>query len=124
LLSREWPLSGATSLFTEDGSVVAFPYMPRVADLPSGWLHCTAAQKIEHLIGLDRCYEILSWGPIIELDPLRRSFQWQVMRVLWSIGIKAMLDGSLDRELTRDRNRAAALDELHRKLGAKGSGLA
>ena len=106
----------------EDGSVIAFPYMPRVADLPPGWRHFTAAQKIEHLIGLDRCYEILSWRPITDLDPLRRSMQMQVMRVLLPIGIKAVLDGSLDRELTRERNRAAALDELHHKLGAKGSG--
>ena len=50
--------------------------------------------------------------------------QMQVMRVLLPIGIKAVLDGSLDRELTRERNRAAALDELHHKLGAKISGLA
>ena len=108
----------------EDGSVIAFPYMPRVADLPPSWRRFSAAQKIEHLIGLDRCCEILSWGPITELHPLRQSFQWQVMRILWRICIKAVLDGSLDRELARDRNRAAALDELHRKLGAKGSGLA
>ena len=108
----------------EDGSIVAFPYMPRVADLPPVWRHFSVAQKIEHLVGLDRCYEILSWGSITELDPLRRSFQWQVLRVLLSIGIKAVLDGSLDRELTRDRNRAAALDELRHKFGAKGSGLA
>jgi hypothetical protein len=106
----------------EDGSVIAFPYMPRVADLPPGWRHFTAAQKIEHLIGLDRCYEILSWGPITELDPVRRSMQTQVMRVLLPIGIKAALNGSLDRDLARERNRAAALDELHHKLGAKGSG--
>jgi len=79
----------------EDGSVTAFPYMPRVADLPPGWRYLTTAQKIDHLIGLDRCYEILSWGSITELDPLRQSFQWQVMRVLLPIGIKAMLDGSL-----------------------------
>ena len=98
--------------------------MPRVADLPPGWRHFTAAQKIEHLIGLDRCYEILSWGPITELDPVRRSMQTQVMRVLLPIGIKAALNGSLDRDLARERNRAAALDELHHKLGAKGSGLA
>ena len=96
--------------------------MPRVADLPPGWRHFTAAQKIEHLIGLDRCYEILSWGPITELDPVRRSMQTQVMRVLLPIGIKAALNGSLDRDLARERNRAAALDELHHKLGAKGSG--
>jgi hypothetical protein len=102
----------------EDGTVIAFPRMPRVADLPPGWRHFSAAQKIEHLIGLDRCYEILSWGPITELDPLRRSFQWQVIRVLLPIGIKAVLDGSLDREVARERSRAAVLDELDRKLRA------
>jgi hypothetical protein len=107
-----------------DDSVIAFPYMPRVADLSPGWRHFSAAQKIEHLIGLDRCYEILSWGSITELDPLRRSFQWQVMRALLSICIKAALGGSLDRELSRDRHGAAALDKLHHKFGAKGSGFA
>ena len=106
-----------------DGSVIAFPYMPRVADLPPGWRHFTTAQKIEHLIGLDRCYEILSWPPS-ELDPLCRSMQMQVMRTLWRIGIKTVLDGSLDREIARERNRAAALQELHHKFGAKGSGFA
>ena len=108
---------------TADGRVIAFPRMPRVADLPPGWRHFTTAQKIEHLIGLDRCYEILSW-PWAELDPVRRSFQWQVMRVLWSIGIKAMLDGTLAREAARDCNRAAVLEELNRMFGAKGSDLA
>ena len=97
--------------------------MPRVADLPPGWRHFSAAQKVEHLIGLDRCHEILSW-PWAGLDPVRRSMQMQVMRILSPIGIKAALDGSLDRELTRERNRAAALDEIHHKLGAKGSRLA
>jgi hypothetical protein len=43
------------------------------------------------------------------------------MRVLLMIGIKAVLDGSLDRELERDRNRAAALGQLGRKLKAKGT---
>jgi hypothetical protein len=108
----------------EDGSVIAFPYMPRVADLPPGWRHFSAAQKIEHLIGLDRCHEILSW-PWAGLDPVRRSMQMQVMRVLLPIGIKAVLDGSLDRELTCERNRAAVLEELDRKLeGVKRSSLA
>jgi hypothetical protein len=51
----------------EDGSVIAFPRMPRVADLPPGWRHFSTAQKIEHLIGLDRCYEILSWGQSLSL---------------------------------------------------------
>jgi hypothetical protein len=52
----------------EDGSVIAFPHTPRVAELPPGWRHWSPAEKIKHLIGLDRCYEILSW-PIAELDP-------------------------------------------------------
>jgi hypothetical protein len=91
--------------------------MPRVADLPAGWRHFSTAQKIEHLIGLDRCYEILSWGSYVELDPLRRSFQRQVMHVLLPIGIKAVLDGSLDRDLAHERNRATMLEELARDLG-------
>jgi hypothetical protein len=78
--------------------------------------HFTTAQKIDHLIGLDRWYEILSWGPYRELDPLRRSFQMQVLRVFLSIGLKAMLNGTLDREAARERNRQRVLDELDRKL--------
>ena len=101
-----------------DGRIIAFPYMPRVADLPPGWRHFSAAQKVEHLIGLDRCYQILSWGPITELDPLRRSMQMQIMRILLSICMKAVLDGSLDRELARERNRDAVLEALARDLGA------
>ena len=70
----------------------------------------------DHLIGLDCWYEISSWGPYRELDPLRRSFQMQVLRVFLSIGLKAMLDGTLAREVTRERNRQRLLDELDRKL--------
>jgi hypothetical protein len=44
--------------------------------------------------------------------------QMQVMRVVLPIGIKAVLDGSLDRELARERNRAAVLDELNREFGS------
>jgi hypothetical protein len=107
----------------EDGSVIAFPYMPHVADLPPGWRHFSAAQKIEHLIGLDRCYEILSW-PWADLDPLRRSMQMQVMRILLPIGIKAVLDGSLDRDLARERNRAAMLEELGPQARGRARGIA
>ena len=42
----------------------------------------------------------------------------QVIRVLLSIGMKAVLYGSLDREVARERDRAAVLEELDRKLGA------
>ena len=102
----------------KDGSIIAFPYMPRVADLPKGWRHFTAAQKIEHLIGLDRCYEILSW-PWAGLDPLRRSMQMQVMRVLLAIGVKALLDGKLGREAARERERQRVLEELARGFTEK-----
>ena len=58
----------------------------------------------DHLIGLDCWYEISSWGPYRELDPLRRAFQMQVLRVFLSIGLKAMLNGTLDREAARERD--------------------
>src|SRR5262249_45901267 len=98
-----------------DGSIIAFPYMPRVADLPPGWRHFSTAEKIEHLIGLDRCEEIVAWGPIADLDPLRLSFQMQVMRVFLRIGLKAVLDGTLAREAVRERDRQRIVEELTRR---------
>src|SRR5215472_17917846 len=93
--------------------------MPRVADLPPGWRHFTTAEKIEQLIGLDRCDEILSWGPVTELDPLRLSFQMQVIRILLRIGVNAMLDGTLAGEAAREREREPLLKELaQRTFGA------
>jgi hypothetical protein len=76
----------------DDGSVIAFPYMPRVAELPPGWRHWSPAEKIEHLLGmtLDDMAEILSW-PIAELDPFRLSMRLQVMRIVFAIGVKALL---------------------------------
>jgi hypothetical protein len=103
----------------KDGSVIAFPRMPRVADLPPGWRHWSPAEKIEHLLGmsLDDAYEVQSW-PIAELDPFRLSVRMQVMRIVFAIGIKPLLDGQLGREAARERNRAAVLEELDRKLRA------
>jgi hypothetical protein len=48
----------------DDGSVIAFPYMPRVAELPRGWRHFGPAQKVEHLLNmsLDRAAEIFCDG--------------------------------------------------------------
>ena len=88
----------------EDGRVIAFPRMPRVADLPPGWQHFSAAQKIEHLISFDQAREILSW-PMAELDPLRLSLKMQVMSVVLRIGIKAALS---EAALERDRERVFA----------------
>jgi hypothetical protein len=103
----------------EDSSVIAFPRMPRVADLPRGWRHWPPAEKVEHLLSmsLDDMYEILSW-PIVELDPFRLSVRVQVMRIIFATGTKALLDGTLGREAVRERSRAAVLEELHRELRA------
>jgi len=88
----------------EDGSVIAFPRMPRVANLPLGWRHFPVAQKIEHLIGFDQAREILSW-PMAELDPLRLSLKMPVIGVVLRLGIKPAL---AEAALERDRERVLA----------------
>ncbi len=40
----------------------------------------------------------------------------QVLRVILPIGIKALVDGKLGRDAARERNRAAVLDDLARRL--------
>jgi hypothetical protein len=57
----------------DDGGVITFPRMPRIADLPRRWQHWSLAQKVEHLLGmtLDRAAEILAWSPA-ELDRYKR----------------------------------------------------
>jgi hypothetical protein len=104
----------------EDGSIVAFPYMPRVADLPPGWRRFSTADKIKHLLGmsLDQARDILSW-PRAELDPLRLSLQVQVMRIILIVAGKALLDGSLDREIARERGRDAALARMVSELPSR-----
>ena len=91
----------------ENGNVIAFPRMPRVADLPSGWRHWSPAEKAEHLLGmsLDQMHDTLSWQAA-ELDPYRLSVQWQVARVVLMIGTRYVLDSD------RERRRSAALEEL------------
>jgi hypothetical protein len=97
----------------DDGSIIAFPYMPRVADLPSGWRRFSTADKIKHLLGmdLDQVHDILSW-PITEPDPFRLSVRMQVTRVVFTIRVKAYLDGSLGREAARERDRERVLAEM------------
>ena len=55
-------------------------------------------------------------GLPVQLDPLCWSMQMQVMRILLPICIKAVLDGTLERDAERERNRAAIVEELTRKL--------
>jgi hypothetical protein len=92
--------------------------MPRVSELPPGWRHWSPAEKIEHLLGmtLDDMAEILSWGPIAELDPFRLSVRLRLMRIIFAIGAKALLDGRLGRGAARERDRERILAELVRNL--------
>jgi hypothetical protein len=104
----------------DDGSVIAFPYMPRVADLPPGWRHFSPADKIKHLLGmpLDRALEIISW-PLAGLDPMRVSLKVQVIRIIVLIAGKALLDGSLDCQIVRARERDAALARMVSELASR-----
>jgi hypothetical protein len=96
------------------GGLVPFPYMPRVAELPRGWQNFGPAQKVEHLMNmsLDRAAEILSWGPVADLDAHRLHVWLQVWRVVFMIGTKALFDGKLSREAARERERDRVLNEL------------
>ena len=102
----------------EDGSVITFPYMPRVAELPSGWRDFGPAQKVEHLLNmsLDRAAEILSWGPVTDLDPHRLHVWLQVWRVVFMIGTKALFEGRLGREAARERDRESVIANLAREF--------
>jgi hypothetical protein len=99
----------------EDGNLVRFPYLRPVSDRngPRDWRAWSPAQKLEYLLGmsLDDSYEIMSW-PVGELDPFRLSMRAQVMRVVFAIGVKALLDGTLGREPARERTRDAELARL------------
>ena len=109
----------------DDDSVISFPYLshPRAGLSHAEWRALGPGEKLERLFGmsLDDLYEIMSW-PIAELDPFRLSVKLQVIRIVFAIGAKALLDGKLGREAARERNRAAVLEELDRKLRAIGTG--
>jgi hypothetical protein len=101
------------------GELIPRPYMPRVADLPSSWRHFTTAQKDRPP---DRPRSLLQGhvvGPIAELDPLRASYGWQVWRVLFMIGVRAMRDGTLEREIARERDRERRLEALARRFAGE-----
>ena len=101
----------------EDGGVVAFPRLthPRAGLCHAQWRALGPAEKIERLLGmsLDDLYEIMSW-PIGELDPYRLSVRMQVTRVVFMVGVKAMLDGKLSREAALERDRDRILGKLIR----------
>jgi hypothetical protein len=69
-------------------------------------------------MSLDRAAEILTW-PVAELDPLRASLWMQVWRVVFMIGAKAWLNGTLGREADRERDRDRVLEALSPGLRAR-----
>jgi hypothetical protein len=87
---------------------------------PPGRRRFSTADKIKHLLGmsLDQVRDIVSW-PRAELDPLRLSLQVQVTRIVAKIAGKALLDGSLDREIVRERERDAALARMVSELPSR-----
>jgi hypothetical protein len=99
-----------------DGSVIAFPRLthPRAGLSHAAWRALGPAEKIERLFGmsLDDLYEIMSWQPIAELDPFRLSVRMQVTRVVFQVGVKAMLDGTLGRQAALEREHDRVLSEL------------
>jgi hypothetical protein len=74
------------------GEVVVIPRLPSVTGVnkPPGWKRWSAAQKVEHLLGmsLDRLHEYLSW-PADGLHPYRLAAQTQVIPVVVMVAAKA-----------------------------------
>jgi hypothetical protein len=44
----------------------------------------------------------------------------QVMRILWRIGVRAMVQGKLDRKLARERGRQEAIEHFRKAMAATG----
>jgi hypothetical protein len=69
-----------TGAVDANGNVVTIPRLPSVAgsNKPPGWNRWSAAEKVEHLLGmsLDRMHDYLSW-PADDLDPYRLAAQTQ-----------------------------------------------
>jgi hypothetical protein len=100
-----------TGAVDPDGNVVTIPRLPSVTgahNLP-GWNRWSAAEKVEHLLGmsLDRMHDYLSW-PADGLDPYRLATQAQVIRVV------AMVAAKVGVEARRSRDRERVLAELMR----------
>src|SRR6516165_9229089 len=103
----------------KDGRVViAFQHLshPRAGLSHAEWHALGPGEKLERLFGmsLDDLYEIMSWEPLAELDPVRLSVRMQATRVVFTICMKAFLDGRLGREADRERDRQRIIEELAR----------
>ena len=100
------------------GGIAQFPRLthPRAGLSHGEWRALGPGEKLERLFGmsLDDLYEIMSWEPIAELDPVRLSMRMQATRVVFTICMKAFLDGRLGREAARERDRQRIIEELAR----------
>ena len=101
----------------DDGTIIAFPYLthPRAGLSHAKWRALGPGEKLERLfnMSLDDLHEIMSW-PIDDLDPSRLAVRVQVTRVVFTICMKAYLNGSLSRQADRERKRERILGELMR----------
>jgi hypothetical protein len=79
----------------------------------------SAAEKIEHLLGitLDRARDIMPGGRALSAPA--ECAHTQVWRIVFMIGVKALLGGKIGHEAACERNRDAVLEELTRQLGEK-----
>ena len=102
-----------TGAVDQDGNAITIPRLPSVAgtDKPSGWDRWSAAEKVEHLLGLslDRIHDYLSW-PADGLDPYRLAAQTQVIRVV------ALVAAKVGEEARRQRDRQRVFAEMSRHL--------
>jgi hypothetical protein len=92
---------------SSDGSVVAFPHLrhPRAGLSHAEWRALSPSEKLERLFGmsLDDMAEILSWGPIAELDPARLNAVVTIARVMLLISARAGLFEKAQHERERER---------------------
>ena len=97
------------------GGIAQFPRLthPRAGLSHAQWRVLGPGEKLERLFGmsLDDLYEIT----IAELDPFRLAVRMQATRVVFTICMKAFLDGRLGREASRERDRQRIIEELARR---------
>ena len=106
------------SVRAADGSVIAFPRLthPRAGLSHAEWGALSPGEKLERLFGmsLDDMAEILSWGPLLELDPAQLNAVVTITRVVLLVAAKA---GLLTAPCERERQRILS-DLTRREFGA------
>jgi hypothetical protein len=90
-----------TGAVDPDGNVVTIPRLPSVTGTHKrpGWNRWSAAEKVEHLLGLslDRMHDYLSW-PADGLDPYRLAAQTQLIRVVAMVAAKVGVEMRFERD--------------------------